>query len=98
MKKEDLCMLLLVVALLLVVSRSTNIFEGVDETLGVPDVADIFGIGEGQGGELDLINEDLRLEEMSVSAFKDPSTGSNPIKLTDKDFLQLYKDAYNGKL
>ena len=46
----------------------------------------------------DLINEDLRLEEMSVSAFKDPSTGSNPIQLTDKDFLQLYKDAYNGKL
>ena len=33
MKKEDLCMLLLVVALLLIISRSTNIFEGVDETL-----------------------------------------------------------------
>ena len=46
----------------------------------------------------DLINEDLRLEEMSVSAFKDPSTGSNPIKLTDKDFLQLYKDAFSGRL
>ena len=33
MKKEDLCMLLLVVALLLIVSRNTNVFEGVDETL-----------------------------------------------------------------
>ena len=59
MKKEDLCMLLLVVALLLIVSRSTNIFEGVDETLGVPDVADILGIGEGPGDDLDLINEEV---------------------------------------
>ena len=33
MKKEDLCMLLLVVALLLIISRSTNLFEGVDDTL-----------------------------------------------------------------
>ena len=57
MKKEDLCMLLLVVALLLIVSRSTNIFEGVDETLGTPDIADIFGIDEGQGIELDLITD-----------------------------------------
>tara|TARA_B100000579_G_scaffold184384_1_gene150279 strand:- start:1627 stop:2850 length:1224 start_codon:yes stop_codon:yes gene_type:complete len=55
MKKEDLCMLLLVVALLLIVSRSTNIFEGVDETLGAPDIADIFGVDEGQ--DIDLINE-----------------------------------------
>ena len=31
-------------------------------------------------------------------AFNDPSTGGNPIQLTDKDFLQLYRDAYNGEL
>ena len=29
MKKEDLCMLLMVVALLLLLSRNTNLFEGV---------------------------------------------------------------------
>ena len=46
----------------------------------------------------ELIKEDKRFEEMSVMAFNDPSTGGNPIKLSDKDFLQLYKDAYNGKL
>ena len=46
----------------------------------------------------ELINDDSRFEEMSVMAFNDPSTGGNPIKLTDKDFLQLYKDAYNGIL
>ena len=48
--------------------------------------------------EVILIKEDKRFEEMSVMAFNDPSTGGNPIKLSDKDFLQLYKDAYNGKL
>ena len=46
----------------------------------------------------ELINDDSRFEEMSVMAFNDPSTGGNPIKLTDKDFLQLYKDSSNGKL
>ena len=46
----------------------------------------------------ELINEDRRFEEMSVMAFNDPSTGGNPIQLNDKDFLQLYKDAFIGKL
>lgn len=46
----------------------------------------------------ELINDNSRFEEMSVMAFNDPSTGGNPIKLTDKDFLQLYKDSSNGKL
>ncbi len=46
----------------------------------------------------ELINDDKRFEEMSIMAFNDPSTGSNPIQLSDKDFLQLYRDAYNGKL
>jgi len=31
-------------------------------------------------------------------AFNDPSTGGNPIQLTDKDFFQLYNDSYYGKL
>ena len=46
----------------------------------------------------ELIKDDEKFEEMSVMAFNDPSTGGNPIQLTDKDFLQLYRDAYNGKL
>ncbi len=46
----------------------------------------------------ELINDDEKFEEMSVMAFNDPSTGGNPIQLTDKDFLQLYRDAYEGKL
>ena len=46
----------------------------------------------------ELIKEDSRFDEMSKMAFKDPSTGGNPIKLTDKDFLNLYQDSYNGNL
>ena len=46
----------------------------------------------------ELINDDSRFEEMSVKAFNDPSTGGNPIKLNDKNFLLLYQDSYNGKL
>ncbi len=45
----------------------------------------------------ELINDDSRFEEMSVMAFNDTSTGGNPIKLTDIDFLHLYRDSYNGK-
>ncbi len=46
----------------------------------------------------ELIKEDSRFDEMSKMAFNDPSTGGNPIKLTDKDFLNLYQDSYNGNL
>jgi len=46
----------------------------------------------------ELIIEDSRLEEMSLMALNDPSTASNPVKLDDKDFLQLYKDAFHGNL
>ena len=46
----------------------------------------------------ELIKDDKRFEEMSVMAFNDPSTAGNPIQLSDKDFLQLYKDAFDGKL
>ena len=46
----------------------------------------------------ELIKDDKRFEEMSVMAFNDPSTACNPIQLSDKDFLQLYKDTFDGKL
>jgi len=46
----------------------------------------------------ELINDDARFEVMSKMALQDPSTGGNPISLTQKDFLKLYKDAYQGKL
>ena len=46
----------------------------------------------------ELINDDAKFEVMSKMALQDPSTGSNPIALTQKDFLKLYKDSYQGKL
>ena len=46
----------------------------------------------------ELINDNTRFEEMSKMAFKDPSTGGNPISLTEDDFLQLYKNSYEGNL
>ena len=45
-----------------------------------------------------LIEDDSKFEKMSVMALNDPSTGSNPIELTKEDFLQLYKDSFNGIL
>ena len=46
----------------------------------------------------DLINEDIKLEEMSKMALQDPSTGGNPVALNQDDFLILYKNSYEGKL
>ena len=46
----------------------------------------------------DLIEEDSKFETMSVMALNDPSTGSNPVELTKEDFLQLYKESFNGVL
>ena len=46
----------------------------------------------------DLIKEDSRFEEMSLMALNDPSTAGNPVKLKQDDFLQLYKDCFNGDL
>ena len=46
----------------------------------------------------ELINDDTRFEEMSKMALQDPSTGCNPIPLTQRDFLELYKDAHLGRL
>ena len=45
-----------------------------------------------------LIEDDSRFEEMSVMALNDPSTGGNPVKLTSKDFLQLYRNSFDGIL
>ncbi len=46
----------------------------------------------------ELIDDESNFEKMSVMAFNDPSTGSNPIELNDKDFLKLYQKSFNGIL
>ncbi len=46
----------------------------------------------------ELIDDDSNFENMSIMAFKDPSTGTNPVKLNEKDFLQLYQNSFEGKL
>ena len=46
----------------------------------------------------ELIKDDSKFEEMSEMALNDPSTACNPIKLNKNDFLQLYRDTYNGIL
>ena len=46
----------------------------------------------------DLIQDDLKFDEMSKMAKDDPSTGGNPIPLEIKDFYSLYKDSYSGTL
>ena len=46
----------------------------------------------------ELIQDNSKLEEMSKMALQDPSTETNPITLTQEDFLDLYKNAYEGKM
>ena len=46
----------------------------------------------------ELIDDDSNFEKMSVMAFNDPSTGSNPIKLNQDDFLKLYQNSFDGIL
>ena len=46
----------------------------------------------------DLIKENSKFEEMSLMALNDPSTSSNPIKLSIDDFSKLYKDSFEGNL
>ena len=46
----------------------------------------------------ELIDDESNFEKMSVMAFNDPSTGSNPIELNDKDFLKLYQQSFDGIL
>ena len=46
----------------------------------------------------ELIRDDSNLKKMSIMALNDPSTGTNPIKLNENDFLQLYQNSFEGKL
>jgi len=40
----------------------------------------------------------LELDRLTKMALKDPSTGGNPIKLTEKDMKILYQHSMTGKL
>ena len=42
--------------------------------------------------------EDLELDRLTKMALKDPSTGGNPKKLTEKDMKILYQHSMSGKL
>ncbi len=42
--------------------------------------------------------EDLQLDRLSKMAFKDPSTGGNPKKLTEADMKIMYQYSMSGKL
>ena len=46
----------------------------------------------------DLIKDETEFEQMSKMALADPSTGGNPIKFNESDFLKLYRDSYAGNL
>ena len=46
----------------------------------------------------ELINDNSKFDEMSKMALNDPSTGGNPTKLSSGDFLELYKNAFEGIL
>ena len=46
----------------------------------------------------ELINDDSKFAEMSIMAKDDPSTVGNPVQLETSDFLELYKNSYDGKL
>ena len=46
----------------------------------------------------EIIPDNSKFQDMSLMALNDPSTGSNPLKLNQKDFLELYHNAYNGIL
>ena len=46
----------------------------------------------------ELIDDDSNFEKMSVMALNDPSTLGNPVNLSQKDFFDLYNNAYYGKL
>ena len=46
----------------------------------------------------ELIRESAKFEEMSQMAYNDPSTQSNPVDLNVNDFLELYKNSFEGIL
>ena len=46
-----------------------------------------------------VINEkDLQIDRLSKMAFEDPSTGSNPKKISKEDLKEMYKNSISGKL
>jgi alcohol dehydrogenase class IV len=47
----------------------------------------------------EVIDENnFELDRLSKMAFNDPSTGGNPIKLTEKDMKILYQHSMSGEL
>ena len=46
----------------------------------------------------EIIDNDEKFELMSKMALADPSTATNPKKLSQEDFLKLYQDSFNGNL
>ena len=40
----------------------------------------------------------LDLDELSLMAFEDPSTGGNPKKISTKDLKLMYEHSISGKL
>ena len=40
----------------------------------------------------------INLDELSLMAFEDPSTGSNPKKISKEDLKEMYKNSISGKL
>ena len=41
---------------------------------------------------------DINLDELSLMAYEDPSTGGNPKKISKEDLKQLYKNSISGEL
>ncbi len=46
----------------------------------------------------EIIDDDKNLEKMSLMAFNDPSTSTNPIPVKVEDFLKMYINAFKGDL
>ena len=46
----------------------------------------------------EIIDDDKNLEKMSLMAFNDPSTSTNPIPVNAEDFLKMYVNAFKGDL
>ena len=75
MKKEDLCMLLIVVALVLIISRNTKIFEGMDNIEFPP------GMSEEEMDELrEMIESDTVPMAKQVLSPTKPAMAPNPAK------------------
>ena len=46
----------------------------------------------------EIIDDDKNLKKMSLMAFNDPSTSTNPIPVNAEDFLKMYVNAFKGDL